>query len=439
MKFEHFPALKLFVFLSFVVFCEMAATSVMAQQTPAVYTDTLRLDLKTAEKLFLDSNLQLLAQHYNIKSNEALVEQARKWDNPQLSTNQNIYNKQEGWFKHNSDPNNPEGEFYGDVEQLIKTAGKRRKQIDLAKTNVNLAEWQFKATMRTLRLTLITDFYTLEQLLGNAQLYNDNMLKLNKLISGMKNELQAGNIARKEYLRVQALMVSLQQNISDNNRSIEDNESELRNLLRLDNEYFVVPVADTEVNAAMPEEGIDELIDSAMQHNTDYQQEVYQVQYQKQYYSLQRALSVPDVTVGVDFDQHATYAPNYFGLNIGLPLPLWDRNQGNIKSACYQVTQEETNLRQADNKLQNDVMAAYKKLLSTVQLNSGTNKQFYKDYYQIYNNVVDAFNNRQISLLEFLDYFNDYENTRENQLQQTLNLRVAQADLNDVVGVDVVR
>jgi outer membrane protein, heavy metal efflux system len=415
-----------------------------AQSGSLLRPDTLRLSIKQAEQLFLDSNLQLLARRYNIRSNEALVLQARKWDNPILSTGQNIYARGEGWFKHGTvydslgNPT-PQGEVMMDVEQLIKTAGKRRKQVDIAKTNVNIAEWEFNATMRSLRLTLITDFYTIAQLQGNAALYTGNMERLTKLAGAMDAQLKSGNIAKKEYLRVQALLVSLQHNMADNSKSLEDAESELKTALRLKGNIFIQPLTTEEEKAEMPALSVVQLVDSAKQHNTDYQVQAYQLQLQRQTLRLQKALAVPDVTVGTVFDQHATYAPNYWGLNIGLPLPLWDRNQGNIKSARSLVQAEEANMQELDTKLENDVLSAYKKLLYTTQLSSANNVQFYNDYYGIFKNMVEAFDRRQISMLEFLDYYNDYQNTRQQQLQQIFNLHIAKADLNDVVGMDVVK
>src|SRR5882762_2280393 len=53
--------------------------------------DTLRLPLSGAEKTFLDSNLQLLANRYNIDASKALVIQARLWPNPNLSVGHTLY------------------------------------------------------------------------------------------------------------------------------------------------------------------------------------------------------------------------------------------------------------------------------------------------------------------------------------------------------------
>ncbi len=49
-------------------------------------SDTLQLSLPQAEKRFLDSNLSLLAAHYNVDAQKALIQQAKLWDNPTLNT-----------------------------------------------------------------------------------------------------------------------------------------------------------------------------------------------------------------------------------------------------------------------------------------------------------------------------------------------------------------
>src|SRR3978361_1985276 len=78
--------------------------------------DTVLLTFKDAEKIFLQNNLSLLANKYNIDVNKALIKQARLWDNPVLSTDQNVYDGK--FFQHNANA----GQVYIQVMQLIKTA-----------------------------------------------------------------------------------------------------------------------------------------------------------------------------------------------------------------------------------------------------------------------------------------------------------------------------
>lgn len=417
----------------------LSSAAVAQMNDASIRTDTLKLDLKQAERVFLDSNLELLAQQYNIKSNKALVEQARKWDNPVLNTDQNIYTSN-GFFQHNKDANgNPQGEVFVQVQQLIKTAGKRGKQTDLARTNVTIAELQFKSVMRSLRAELIKDFYTIAQLQSVGRLYQENLASLTRLLAASGQELKAGNIARKEYLRVQALLISLRQDIAGNAKDINDAESELKTLLRITGNKFILPVAPETEPAEMPAPTIMQLVDTALANNSDYQQEVYQMQFNQQNYRLQKAMAVPDLTIGTEFDQSANYAPNYFGLAISLPIPLWDRNQGNIKAARYQVAQQEAMKNQAAVKLQNDVMNAWLNLKEAVKLNTSDDSKFYQDYYELQQHVMESFGKRQISMVEFLDYFNNYQAVRTQQLTQTLNLRLAKEALNEITGTNIIK
>src|SRR5258708_5932494 len=111
---------KIFTVLSAILF--ISCIKVNAQSTQ----DTTRLSLQEAESIFLQKNLNLLAAKYNIDINKALIEQAKLWDNPVLSTDENIYDGAKGdgkFFVHNS----TRGQIFIQVTQLIKTAGKRTK------------------------------------------------------------------------------------------------------------------------------------------------------------------------------------------------------------------------------------------------------------------------------------------------------------------------
>ena len=56
--------------------------------------DTLKITLPEAEHLFLQNNASLLAQKYNIEAAKAQIIQAKLWDNPTFSGEQQLYNQQ---------------------------------------------------------------------------------------------------------------------------------------------------------------------------------------------------------------------------------------------------------------------------------------------------------------------------------------------------------
>ena len=161
------------------------STQLLSQNTS--HSDTLVLTIQQAEKRFIDSNYLLLAGNYNVDAQKALIQQAKLWDNPVLNTDQVIAANGK-FFPYGKNPDGTySGQYYIQVQQLIKTAGKRGKLINLATTNAKLSELQLQDVIRNLRYQLHTDYYNILQQLGTKVIYQDQMQQLNKLLTGIKN------------------------------------------------------------------------------------------------------------------------------------------------------------------------------------------------------------------------------------------------------------
>ena|GEM_PF-244059 len=412
------------------VFC--LPLKVSAQET---MQDTLSLTLRQVDELFLEQNLELIAQHYNIESGKALVLQAKLWDDPTLTTDQNIYADNK-WLEHGTNPDgSPKGQYFIQLEQLIRTAGKRRKLISMAQTDVQLSEWQFSQVMQNLKYELHSNFYQIARLLAVLQVYKEQSEQLEKLQQAMAAQLKAGNIAQKDLLRIAAMQLALKQEVTEAGTQLEDNMSSLKSLLGTSDNIFIWPITKPAIKTGPP--ALRNLIDSAQANNAVFRLEQYQLQYQLQNAAYQRSLAVPDITIAPSYDHNSNYAPHYFGLGISFPLPLYNRNKGNIKAAQWQVKQQETNVSQAAIRLSNDVTAAYNNYVRQAQLVSGKEENFFSDYAKLYESIAENFRQRRISMLEFIDYFNDYKEVRLRQLQQELNLRLAEEELNLQTGTGI--
>ncbi len=402
-----------------------------------IQTDTVRLSLPEMETVFMKNNLSLLAAKYNIDANKALVEQAQLWDNPMLVTDQNVYANNK-FFEHGKDANGQvQGQYFIQIQQLIKTAGKRSKWISMASTNAKISELQFNEVLRNLKYQLRTDYYVIAQKMGVHQLYNKELNELKKLFEGMKSQLASGNIAKKDYLRIQALILSMNQDLADNDRQLADTESELKGMLQMNGNSFIVALV-SEHTILNPLPSLEPVLDSAKIYNSAYQIELNQLLYQQQNLSYQKALRAPDLTIGPEYDHNSNYTPHYVGLSISLPLTIFNRNQGNIKSAQYAVKQEETTLMQVQQQLNNSIQNALNKFYLTKELSGKQEQTFYKDYASLFNNITDSYRQRQISLIEFIDFFDAYRDAELNHLSQDYNLHASIEEINYLAGKDMI-
>ncbi|MEO6549204.1 MAG: TolC family protein [Ferruginibacter sp.] len=401
--------------------------------------DTTKLTLQEAEQVFVQKNLLLLASKYNIDANKALAEQAKLWDNPILSTDQNIYDGKNGdgkFFRHEG----VNGQVFIQLTQLIKTAGKRTKLSQLANDNTTLAAEQFNDVLRSLRYTLRSDLLEIDHQLSIKRVYDAEIIELQRLIKGMDEELKAGNIALKDNLRLKALLFNLQNELVNINASTMQTEAEVKLLLQSTNEEFIAPktgyrLADL-TGIAIP--SADSLITLAVNNRPEATIARATMELQNHNLVYQKALAKPDITIGTEYDQHSSYNPNYIGLSVALPLPIFNRNQGNIKSAELTIKQQQLlNVYQFD-KIKNEVNASYQKLKYFQQVNNLQQMDFSKKYDSLFQNMVKTYRARQIGLLEFIDFADAYKDTRLKLLEQNNTLLKAIEELNYTTNTNII-
>jgi cobalt-zinc-cadmium efflux system outer membrane protein len=385
-----------------------AGPILMAQVTK----DTLRLNLAEAEKMFLDSNLQLLAQRYNIDAQKALIIQARLWPNPNLSVSRGPLwgiNNPTATFFYNSE--NAAG-----LSQLILLAGKRNKQIRLAQANAKLAEYQFFDLMRTLKYTLRSDFFNIYYLQRSALVYNDEINSLELVTKAFAEQEGKGYIAEKEVVRIKAQLYSLQSEYNDLVNQINDQQSELKLVLQAGPSQYITPIVDSlSMNSLNPGKyPLNELLDSALKNRTDLLIARTNTDINKLNYNYQKALAVPDLTLSLAYDEQGSYVTNFQSIGASIDLPFFNRNQGNIKSAKAMIDFSNASQRSTEATVQQNVARALEKAFAQDKLFQQIDRKFSGDFQRLMQAVLENYQKRNISILEFLDFYDSY---KENILQ----------------------
>ncbi len=420
--------IKPLLFLSVVLFI-FSTNGAVAQ------TDTLKLTFQDAEKQFLENNLSLLAQKYNVEASKALIQQAKLWDNPVLSTDQNIHTSGSNKF---FDHSKGQGQVFVQLNQVFTTAGKRGKQVQIAKDDAMVQEAAFNDLMRNLRYNLRLDFSQLATLNAQQKVYENEITSATNLVKAIQKSYDAGNTSMKDLIRLKALLFGLQNDMVENNRQINDLQTELKTLLQTKETAFVDPIINDKPTENVTLD-IPSLIEQAKASRPDYLSNQYQLNSATHNLAYQRALAVPDITIGASYDKNSNYAPNYYGLEIGLPLPFFNRNQGNIKSAKYNLQSQESTLKQSEFQLKNDVVAAVNQYKLNQQLFTTQQVEFNEQYDKLFSSMLKSFQQRQISLIEFVDFFDTYKDTKLKILQQQYNLQKSIADLNFAIGIPVIK
>jgi len=394
-----------------------------AQGGPA---DTLKLNIRQAEDMFLKNNLQLIIQRYNIDNASAQVITARLFQNPDFSFSNGIY--------ANNVPNAASEQSFS-LSQLFTTAGKRNKNIKLAQIGVEQAKYQFFDLLRTLKYTLRTDFYNIYFQEQSARVYNNEISSLAKTLGVFKQQYAKGNIALKEVLRIQSQLYSLQAEYNNLLTGIDTTQSELKILLKQKPSTYIQPLytmdSTTSVIAGVPYQ---RLLDSANVNRYDLRYAKATTDYNAMNLRLQKATAVPDITLSVNYDKLGAYGQNFLSGGIGFSLPFFNRNQGGIKQAQVQLDQAKVQLQSQQDKVESDVATAYKGALRLEQLYATFDPKFKGDFEHLIQEVFKNYEKRNISLLEFLDFYDSYK-TNTLQMNNLQLSRVSSLEqINFVTG-----
>ncbi|MCL6524979.1 MAG: TolC family protein [Thermoflavifilum sp.] len=403
----------------------------------AVYPDTISIRLREADSLFQVKNLSLIAQRYQIDAAQASVWQAKLWPNPNISITQGGFDPQtRKWFDLSSS-----GETALQLQQLILLAGKRNKQIQLARTNVALNQYSFFDLLRTLAYTLHQDFYQLYFLQRSLILYQQEIDALMHMVDVLKQQYARGFVAQKEVLRVQAQVIDLKSQYQSVQAQIANVETELGILLQDPNSYYK-PVLDSQYFYHLTDirnYALADLIDSALSNRADIHVAEANLRYSQQNYSLQKALAIPDLTLGVGYDKNGSYVHNANFLSAAIDLPFFNRNQGNIQAAKSIISYQQAQLQQAQQTVIAQVRAAYQQALAAQQQYQSIDSSFYPNFAQLLQEVNVNYQRRNISLLEFLDFYDAYKQSVLDYQQALLNKILSIETLNYVIGRRIFR
>jgi len=147
---------------------------------------------------------------------------------------------------------------------------------------------------------------------------------------------------------------------------------------------------------------------------------------------------MPDITLSANYDRYAGIWKNYIGFGLSLDLPVFNRNQGNIKAATLGLEQSRYLEQQVLNEVFNEIAEAYSNY-----------EQSLKFYRRISDNellseldkMLDVYTknllNRNISMLEFIDFMESYQKSKQIFLETQKSVNNNFEELQYVIGTDI--
>lgn len=390
---------------------------------------TQSLTLNACEEIFLKNNLVLLAQQYNINAKQALIIQAKAYPNPSFNADINVYDPQNNNFFHIDSS----GQKAFQIQQLIYLGGKRKTEIDIAKQNKLLAESEFAELLRTLKVQLHTNFYSINSEKTVLDNYEKQLQILDTIINAYKLQFDKGNLPLKDIIRLKSVYIKLSSNRSELTSSFNEEQKQLKLLLQTT--VNIIPiVSENDLDPMLNLKPINELQLIAASNRPDLKMADEQALIAAMNLKLQKKQRIPDLTLNASYDQRGGAFRNQLNAGVSMPIPLLNTNRGNIRAADFDKKGIELYAQEKKLEVDLDIEHAWKNMQRCIIEYVKVKSIYNEDFFSVNNGINDNFKKRNISILEFVDFVESYNESLADYEKLKKQLAISAAQINYVTA-----
>ena len=408
-----------------------AASSSSISEPAAVASKALRLSVNDAVALFVSQNLDVLIAKYGIEYSKGQQITAALFPNP-VATIGTLSSYTQGRTLSSS------GALSGQIQQLFELAGKRGYRIESAGYGSQSAEASFEDSVRQLGFTVKDTYYRIQLAQRRLTLAEENRDRFARILDINTIRFKKGYIAEVDLIRIRLQMVDFQSQVIQSLQEAESARGDLRQLLRLSPKTMLELTTELDFRRIDPD--IEKLRVASLDMRPDIRAKRYAFSQREADLKLAKAYRIPDVTIGAGYAIQGPQGPDnpqQWALNLGLPLPLFNRNQGGIRQAEVAVQTAEADLNKTVNLVENEVEVAYRNLLQSRRLVEAYVGGVLEDARATFTIVERAYERGGATILDLLDAARTSRTIQQNYIEALFNYQHQLFQLESAVGQEI--
>jgi cobalt-zinc-cadmium efflux system outer membrane protein len=400
----------------------------------------VRITLDEAVRMALQHNHNIIAARTAIIQSEAQEVTANLRPNPTLFVD---------WeylplgSPANQNPDNYQGVSVGDylkndtegdigLSYLIERGRKRERRYQAAKDITAQTRSLVADNERGLTYQVATLFVNVQLAESTIDLARQDLKSFGKTVKIGEFQFKSGAISESNYLMIEVQLLQFENDLESAQLVRAQGLSDLRQLLGYESVSADYDVVDA-FNYLPMKANLDDLKVQALQNRPDLRAAVQGVTAANSGYLLAKADGVQDLTVQGNYSH--VNGINTASIYASIPLPVHNRNQGEIARTRSVVTQMQEQQSFTNGQVLTDVNDAYEGLKSNDRLVT-----MYTDKYRAIarksRDIADyAYHAGGLALLDFLDAERSYRAAELGYRQTLASYLLALEQLREAVGV----
>lgn len=398
-----------------------------------------RITIDQAVGEALERNLNLLAERSNLAIADAQMVAARLRPNPVVSFSADHLDLLGTGFDETNNGGPPEIAWRVDVP--LERSGKREARMALASAVKSVAEAEFADAVRRLRQDVTLACVDVIGAQATRTLLADNLRTFEDLARVNRARVSAGSIAPFESTRSEVAMLQFRATVVRAELDLAGAAARLRTLLGRP-PGDPIDIADTLAVAesgAAPDAA--RLEQAAMETRPDLRSLQLAQALSVADLRLQEALGRIDYAVGAEYrrQQGLSGKSNSLGFFFSAPLPLSNRNQGEVARAGAERDQAGLRIAARRAQVAADVRSAHHEYTVTRELAASIEHDLVAPATRVRDIASYTYKAGGATLLELLDAQRAFNDTMQSYVDARASLHRAVTHLNAAVGTEVVR
>lgn len=325
----------------------------------------------------------------------------------------------------------------GSVSYLVERRHKRDLRLESAKEGTAIAVSQLADQERNLLFNVRTAFVQVLQQKAVLAVTRENLGFYDRVLDISRDRFKVGDIAQMDLDRLELQRAQFESDVETAAVALRAAKIQLRALLNNPTPVDQLDVAGA-FEYAEVRTPLEEFRQVALDNRPDLRAASQLVIQAKTNYALAVANGSTDPILGVDLARDPPI-PVYFGLNLTIPLRIFDRNQGEKARTKLDVTRNERLVDAAKLQVVNDVDSAYATLQTALTLLRPYKTKYLAQAVRVRESVTLSYQHGAASLLDFLQAQQDYRGIQLSYLNLMGSFLSAAAQLNLAVGKEVIQ
>lgn len=387
---------------------------------------------------FEAANPTLLADELNVDESRAQEITAYLRPNPdfsflvdgtQIAPNKGVWQPFKGTF------------FSPSLSYLLERRHKRALRLESAKKGTQIAEFDHDDLQRTLLFNLRSAFVSTLQAKAVLQLATDNLAYYDHVLQISRDRFSAGDIAQIDLQRLELQRVQYESDVQTAEVNVRTAKIQLLTLLNERTPIDQFDVTGTyDFNNQLPP--LPEFRRIALETRPDLKAAVEAIDKAHTDHRLAIANGSTDPTFTGWWTHNAStnnpFAQDTVGVSVGIPLRIFDRNQGEKLRTQLDIARNQRLRDAAEAAVLSDVDSGYATLASSLVLLQPYKAKYLQESVHVRDTIFFSYQNGGASLLDFLNAQSDYRAVQLNYVNLVGAYLQAAAQLNMAVGRGVV-